>query len=117
MHLRAPYRLFPDEYPSLPRLVQLVLCDDEWARVDAYRVSYTPQAIVAVIWLTPGHPYPLESPVHLKMAHEHVYGIRLDEREAEARIRQKTAIQQRLRSFPPRYVYGLESSVYPPNNV
>jgi len=39
MHHRVPHRLFPDEHPSLPRLVQLVLCDDEWARIDAYRVS------------------------------------------------------------------------------
>ena len=33
-----------DEYPSLPRLVQLVLCDDGWARIDAYRVSSTRKA-------------------------------------------------------------------------
>jgi hypothetical protein len=41
------------------------------------------------------------------MAYEHVYGIRLDERETEAHIRQKAAAQQRLRSFPPRCVHGL----------
>ena len=39
MHSQVPRRLSLDEHPSLPRLVQLVLCDDEWARVDAYRVS------------------------------------------------------------------------------
>jgi len=44
------------------------------------------------------------------MAYEHVYGTKLDERETEARIRQKAVAQQRLRSFPPRCVHGSKSS-------
>ena len=38
MYIQPPHRLFPDEHPSIARLVQLVLCEDRWARIDAYRV-------------------------------------------------------------------------------
>ena len=43
------------------------------------------------------------------MAYEHVYGIKLSEREAETHIRQKAAIQERLMSLPGRYAYNLMS--------
>jgi hypothetical protein len=37
------------------------------------------------------------------MAYEHVYDVKLDEREAEAHVRQKAAIQQHLMMFQTRY--------------
>ena len=97
MHIQVPHRLFPDEHPSIARLVQLVLCDDEWARIDAYRVCSAP----------PPSTHRLRRLIPLQMAYEHVYGIRLGEYEAEAYIRQKVAIQQRLMLHPPRYASGL----------
>jgi hypothetical protein len=40
MHLhQTPHKMFPDESLSIARLVQLVLCDDDPARIDTYRVS------------------------------------------------------------------------------
>jgi len=104
MHFQVPRRLSPNEYPSLPRLVQFVLCNDGWARIDAYRVSSTSEASFRLlIWLPCVNPHR----VHFKLAYEHVYGIRLDEYEAEEHIRRKIAIQQRTRSFPVRYAYYL----------
>ena len=63
--------------------------------------------IVPVAYLSSGCGHPL---VCFKMAYEYIYGIRLDERETEAHIRQKAAAQQRLRSFPQGYVHGSKSS-------
>ena len=114
MHLRVPHRLFPDEHPSLPRLVQLVLCDDGWARIDAYRVSSIQRSLFRLL-ICPLDVHILY--VHFKMAYEHVYGIKLDERETEAHIRRKAATQQRLRSFPPRYAHGLKFSGWPSGDV
>ena len=37
------------------------------------------------------------------MAHEHIYGIKLGEHEAEEHTRRKAAIRQHLRSFSARY--------------
>ena len=64
------------------------------------------KGIIPTPGLTSGYAHPLYPLVRFKMAYEHVYGIRLDEREAEGYVRQKAAIQQLLRSSPIRYVRG-----------
>jgi hypothetical protein len=97
MYPQVPHRLFPDERPSIPRLVQFVLCDDDWARIDAYRVSSTP-------CLFGFRTYTFIALYRsLQMAFEHVYGIKMSEREAEAHIRQKVATQQLSTPLTARY--------------
>ena len=98
MYPQVPHRLLPNERPSVSRLVQLVLCDDDWARIDAHRVRST--LLRPACCPTPRLMHRFRSLVNLQMAYEHVYGIRLSEREAEAHIRQKVAIQQRLMPYP-----------------
>lgn len=100
MYLQAPHRLFPDERPSVARLVQLVLCDDGWARIDAYRVS--------PVRCRSARLAPLIAVSHsIQMAYEHVYGIKLSDREAEAHIHRRASIQQRLTRG--RYADGFDS--------
>lgn len=69
--------------------------------------EFSPKDTIPAAHLTSGRKRPLHSLVRLKTAYEHVYGIRLDEREAEEHVRRKAAIQQHLRAFPVRYACGL----------
>ena len=91
----SPSHIVPRRTPfSHP--IQPVLCDNEWTRINAYRVGSILKESLRLL-IRPPDAHILYTLASFKMTFEHFHGIRLDEREALEYLRQKAAIQKYLR--------------------